>query len=837
MRGILQDVRVGTRMLLKTPGFTLVAVVVLALGIGVNTAVFTLVNAMLLKPLNGGRTGELTGVYNVGTRSPGVYRAVSYPDYVDLRDRSGVFVRLAALDMAMTAVSDQPGGTRQAFVGLVSSNYFDTLGTTITHGRGFTADEERGASGARVVVASHAYWRRTGLDPSIVGRTLTLAGQTFTIVGVAPEGFTGTMALVAPELWLPLSAADLVQGPDRSAGPARLADRGTHRLMLAGVLAPGVTGPAASERLDAFGRQLAGTYPGEDRDHTFTIHRMSRLGLSTAPSDDSEVGTVTALLMAMAAVVLVVACLNLANMLLARGAARRKEIAIRLAIGGGRGRLVRQLLTEGLLLATVGAAAGLVLAFWATRAFMLTLVPVMPLPVTFDATPDGRVLALTVAFAVISTLVASLGPAWSLTRPDLVGDLKDQPRSVVLRRGWRSLVLPRELMVAGQLALSLMLLTSGGLFLRGALAASAADPGFELERGLVVTLDPSAASYDEARGRASYAGALDRLRSIPGIEAASLASLVPFGDVTEGRDVESPGAKRPSASPNLTVVSADYFASLGLPIVRGRGFTRTEETDPRAPRVAMVNDALARQLWPDQDPIGRELRFTATAGEPAPPVYQVVGVVPGVRHQLFDRVPTPHLYLPAGGHYRAPMTLHLRLRSGDAAAEHAMLATARRELQAFDRQLPILAARTLSEHRDASIALWLVKAGAALFTTFGALALVLAGTGLYGVRAYLVSRRTREIGIRMAVGADARDVVRLILREGLRITAVGLAAGALLSVAAATAIASLVYRVSPFDPVTFVTAPLVLLAAALLASWLPARRATRIAPVTALRTE
>jgi predicted permease len=836
MRGLLQDVRVGARMLAKTPSFTLVAVVVLALGIGVNTAVFTLVNALLLKPLNGGLTGELAGVYNTGTKSPGIYRGISYPDYVDLRDRSGVFEHLTALDMAITGVSEQPGVTRQAFVGVVSSNYFATLGTAVTHGRGFTAAEERPGADARVAVVGHEYWRKTGFDPSIVGRTFTLAGQPFTIVGVAPEGFTGTTALFAPEMWLPLSVADLVHG-DKATAAEHLADRSTHRLMLAGVVARGVAPVVASERLDAFGRQLASTYPGENRDHTYAMHALSRTSLSTAPSENTELGTVSALLMGMAGVVLVVACLNLANMLLARGAARRKEIAIRLAIGGGRGRVIRQLFTEGLLLAAMGGAAGLVLAFWATHAFVLTLVSVMPLPISFDASPDVRVLAVTMAFAVVATIVASLGPAWSLTRLDLVSDLKDLPRVPVAPRGWRALLRPREVMVAGQLALSLMLLTAGGLFLRGALAASAADPGFPLERGLVVALDPSAASYDEPRGRAAYAGALERVRSLPGVKAASLASIVPFGDITEGNDVQTTDGTRASSSPHLTYTGADYFGSLGLPVVRGRGFTRTEEADPGAPRVALVNEALARQLWPNRDPIGQELRFPSAPGEPLQPAYQVVGVAPGVRHQMFDREPKPHLYLPAGGRYRSPMTLHVRLRGGDARAEHAMLGTIRRELASYDRRLPILTARTLTEHRDASIALWLVKAGAALFTTFGGLALLLAGTGLYGVRAYLVSRRTREIGIRMAIGANARDVVRLFLKEGLTITAIGLALGAALSVVAAKGIASMVYRVSPFDPVTFVTAPVVLFAAALLASWLPARRATRIAPVTALRDE
>jgi predicted permease len=352
----------------------------------------------------------------------------------------------------------------------------------------------------------------------------------------------------------------------------------------------------------------------------------------------------------------------------------------------------------------------------------------------------------------------------------------------------------------------------------------------------VIALDPGAANYDETRGRAAYAGVLARIRSVPGVEAASLASLVPFGDISEDRGVETPG-RSGTVNASFLVVTSDYVRSLGLPILRGRGFTAVEDQSADAPRVALVNDVLARRLWPDRDPLGQEIRFPGPPGEAVQPGYQVVGVVPSVRHQLFDRAPEPGVYLPFGSQYRTTMTLHVRLQAGGEGPEHAMLGTIRRELQAADRQLPILKARTLTEHRDASISLWLIRAGASLFSTFGALALVLAGTGLYGVRAYLVSRRTREIGIRMAVGAQRKDVVRLVMGEGLRVTMIGLVAGGALSMAAAAAITSLVYRVNRFDPVTFMVAPAVLLSASLLASWLPASRATRIAPVTALRTE
>ena len=838
MKGLVQDVRFGARLLVRSPAFTSVAVLVLALGIGVNTAVFTLVNALLLEPLNGGRSGRLIGVYNRDVRRPDSYRAFSYGDYTDLRDRSGVFAKLAALDFTMVGVSEQPGVVRHAFVGLVSSNYFDTLGVAPSRGRQFTPEEERPGQLAHVVVVSYEYWRKTGFDEGLLGRTVAVNGRPFTVVGIAPEGFTGTLALLAPEMWLPLSVHDLLGNVFDDGKPSfGLADRRTHRLMLAGRIADGIGEAAAATRLASFGRQLAQAYPAENRDQTVIVHPLSRLGASTAPSDENEVTKVSSLLLGMAGIVLFIACLNLANMMLARGAARRKEIAIRLAVGGGRMRIVRQLLTEGLLLSLLGGAAGMVMAVWATRAFMLTLVPLIPMSVSFDPTPDGRVLAATLAFAVLATVTSSLGPAWSLTRPDVLPDLKEQPRAAAVRRGWRMLVAPRHAMVIGQLALSLMLLTAGGLFLRGALAAAAADPGFPLAGGLVVSLDPAAGGFDEVRGRAAYQAVLSRVRSLPGVQAASLASLVSFGDISEGRNVESPGRKGPSRFAYLTTVGSDYFASLGLPILRGRGFTASEESDPHAPAVAVVDELLARTLWPGQAPIGQQVRFTTDEGAAPERPFEVVGVVPSTRHELFDQNPQAHLYLPAGSHYRAPMNLHVRLTPGAPDSEQAMLGTLRRELRAVDPQLPIMSAKTLTEHRDASIALWLVRAGAGLFSTFGVLAVLLAAVGLYGVKAYLVSRRTREIGIRMALGARSGDVMRMILGEGLQVTAVGLGFGLVLSAGVAMALGKLLYRVNPLDPTTFVAASLVLLMAAVAACWLPARKATRIVTVKALRSE
>ena len=844
MRSLLQDLRYGARILRRAPGFTMVAVLVLALGIGANTAVFTIVNALLLRPLNNGDTQAVVGLYSRDTARPDRYRGFSYPNYLDVRERSGLFTELAALDFSMVGLSEN-GVTRRVFVALVSSNYFSALGVGTARGRAFSREEERPGRAGNVAIVSYEYWRRTGFDAGILERTLRLNGRPFTIVGVTPEGFNGTTAIVTPEIWLPLGVHDDVMSAAFSEGPPRrLDDRSNHGLMVIGRLRPDITEAHATARLAALSTQLAQAYPAEDRDQALVLRSLSRLSLGTHPQDDSEEVVVSALLLAMSGVVLVIASMNLANMLLARGSMRRKEFAVRIAVGGSRMRVIRQLLTEGLLLSILGATAGLVLAFWATRLLVVSLAPIMPLLVTFDPRPDVRVLGATVAFAVASTIVASLGPAWRFSRPDLVPDLKAQGHEDRVRRGWRALASARHGLVVGQVALSLVLLTAGGLFLRGALQAAASDPGFRLERGLVLGLDPTLAGYDPARTATAYRDVLARVRSLAGVESASLASIVPFGEFTDMRDVEPAGAgparRHEPVGAHYIVVGADYFAALGLPVLRGRGFTRAEEEEERGRgvRAVVIDEPLARRLWPDRDPVGQSLRFVTRDAAAAPQApWEVVGVVPGVRHDLLDRVAPPHVYLSMGSDARPAMTLHVRVAQSGGAAAHRMIGTIRRELHAIDPAFPVLTARTFAEHRDASLMLWVVRTGATLFTTFGALALLLAAVGLYGVKSYLVSQRTREIGIRMALGAQSRDVLGMVLRDGARVTATGLGIGLALSAGVALLLRSMLYRVNPFDPVTFVAAPSVLALAAFVACWLPARRATRVVPVQALRNE
>ena len=678
MMSLLQDLRFGARTLRKTPGFTVVAIAVLALGIGANSAMFTVVNALLLKPL-AGRADELVGVFSHDRTKPDSYRAFSYPEYVDIREHAGIFDGLMAHDFAMVGVP-QGDATRQLFADVVSSNYFDTLGVRLAAGRAFTADEER--PGAAIPVAIVPYERA-----STLGGTIKINAIDFTVVGVVPRGFTGTMALVSPELWLPLGMHDVVVNDIFKRKSTGLGDRTNRPLIIAGHFQPGVTAQSAAARLDAFSRQLESAYPAENKHQVLTINPLPRMSNSTSPTTDAGMGAVGGLLMALAGVVLVIACLNIANMLLARGMARRKEIAIRLAVGSGRKRLVRQLLTEGLLLGAAGAAGGLLLAFWTTRVLVQSFQSVLPLSVQFDGRPDALVTGVTTAIAFTATLLFGLGPAVKLSRTDVVSDLKEAGHdSSALGRRFSA----RNIMVVGQIALSLMLLAAGGLFARGALKAAAATPGFSYAQQLLVTVDPSLVQYAEPRGRESLRTIVARIRAIPGVLSASTASTVPFGDMHEGRPVERVGASSEHVEGVFRIIGAGYFRTLDLPMLRGREFTPAEEDSATAPRVAIVDERLARRLFGSDDPLGRSIRFQKRddlqAEYDSEPM-QIVGIAAPIHDELFDRDAAPSIYVPSGRFYRALTNVHVRL--AQRGSEAAMLSTIRAELRSVDPRLPV----------------------------------------------------------------------------------------------------------------------------------------------------
>ena len=833
-------------MLAKRPGFTAAAVAVLALGIGANTAIFSLVNALLLKPLVQRHPEELTGVFSHDTKKPDSYRNFSYPNYADLRAAGGgVFSSLAAHTIAMAGVAEGDT-TRRVMAEVVSSNFFDTLGAPPWRGRAFTAEEERPGSGLPVAIVSYSFWKRNGAQPDFLGRTLRVNGQFFTVVGITQQGFSGTIALLSPELYLPMGMYEHMA--DDFGGNVRpLAARDNNALYLFGRLRPGQAPQAVNNQLAVIAAGLAQAYPAENRNQTFTAHPLSRLSISTNPPNDSVLFIPASMLLSMSGVVLLIAALNVANMMLARGTARRKEIAIRLALGGGRRTIVQQLVLEGSVLAVLGGAVGLFLSFGATAWFVESLLRLVPFDLIIPTTPDARVLSATLGFCLLSTLVFGLFPAWSLSRPSLVSDLRASDNAD-FAAGRSRFFSQRNLLVIAQVSLSLALLSAAGLFIRSSAHMAGANPGFRIENRVVAEFDASLAGYNEARGRQVYTALLDRLKAMPGVESAALAATVPFGMVSLGKNVEPAGATQ--AKPqnlSFNIVSADYFQTLGIPLLRGRTFGAAYASQKTHP-VAILDKLAAERIWPGGDAVGRHIHILGEGAEDIPDV-EVVGIVGDAREHIVgpamgkvqggegDASGQPHLYVPFGQDYMADMHIHLRTRPMDADSAARFLASVRQEIRTVDSALPVLGVRTLRSHVEASTDYWLMQTGTRMFSLFGGIALLLAVIGLYGVRAYSVARRTREIGIRMALGASASETQKMFLWEGVRLMAVGTAIGLMLSYLLGTLLAGFLFRVNGADPVVFSVAVALLGAVSMAACYLPARRAARIDPMVALRWE
>jgi predicted permease len=829
----MADLASALRLLRKTPGFTLIAVFVVGIGIGANTAVFTMVNELVLRPRSG-RADALVGVYSHDRTRPDSYRMFSYPNYVDVRERSDLFEGLLAQTFTMVGTPDGDG-TRQMLAAVVSANYFDTIGVRLAAGRPFTADEDR--PGARpVAIVTHARWMREGGDPALLGRTIRLNGEDYRVVGVTPEGFTGTMALLSADVYLPLGRFDSVVS-DRFKNNGRgLGDRANEGLVLAGLVRDGLTDDVVAARLDVLSRQLAAEHPAENANQLLTASPLPRLGGGPTPQTNAPLTALTSLLLGLSGVVLVIACLNVANMLLARATARRREVALRLALGAGRARVIRQLLTESLLLSALGAGVGLLLSLWTTRALAASIGSALPFTLSFRTTPDAAILAATAGLAAISAVAFGLWPALRLSRRDLVADLsgRDGGAPATARR-----FSARNVMAIGQVALSLALLTAGGIFARTAQQAASTTPGYDYDRLLLASVDTTLARLDDGRRRATYAGILDRLRTTPGVERVTMASTLPFGDSIDSATLEAvgDGGRAPVRARAYRIVGADYFATLGLRMVRGREFTRAEELSAEAPRVAIVDEAFARQLFDGRDPIGQLIRVARSndsSSGPGEPM-EIVGVAAPLREELLDRAPVPHVYVPFGREGRAGMHVLVRLTPGRDAA--AALEDVRVALRSVEPDLPVLALATLQGFHDRSSELWALRLGARVFSGLAVVALVIAAIGVYGVKSYVVAQRTREIGIRMALGARPRDVLRLVLREGVLLTGAGVAIGVPLAALVAGALRSVFVDVGGFDGVVVGVSTAILVVAATVAAAVPARRATRVQPVIALRTE
>jgi predicted permease len=826
LAGVPDDLRYAVRVLRRSPSFSASAILILALGIGATTAVFTVINAILLRPTAAEDSGAV-GIYSRHATQPDQYRSFSYADYQRIRTAGGPFADVMAYNFVRPGVT-VGGETRRTNAVIATANYFSLFATPLALGRQFTADEERPGSDIRVAIVAHAYWQRAGGTAAVLGTAVRLNGLDYTIVGVAPEGFSGTLSVIAPEFWVPTGVFERLAHETIGDAGARLADPQARRLMLVGRLRPGLTPAAAGPFLTSLDARLAADDPAAD--HVLMVQKLSRVNISSRPASDGPVAAVSGLVMGMASLVLVLACVNLANMLFARAAARRREIAVRVAVGAGRWRIVRQLLVENLVLALLGGGLGLLLASYATRLVIVSASHVLPFLLAFDGRPDWRVLMVTATLAVLSTLAAALAPAWRASRPDVLASMKGQQAGLTL--GGRRFS-ARNVLVVTQVAVSLALLVSAGLFVRGARMAADMDPGFAATDGVLIHVDPSLAGYDEPRSRTSIGRVMEGLRGLPGVDSASLASIVPFGDERDGRGVLPAGAPTDSApfDATYTVIGADYFETLGVRILQGREFLPAEESSSTGTAVAVIDESLARLLFGNEPPLGQTIRL-AGAGERA---LQVVGIVAGVRNSIGDPDASPHVYVPFGQTFATGQYVHVKVQPGiDAGTfQHVV----RQAITRADADLPILKLQTLQQFFRDSLPLWVLTAAARLFSTFGGVALILAVTGVYGVRAYVVSRRTHEVAVRLALGATPRDVLWLIVGEGLAVATVGLLIGVAFTWALTRVLREILVAVSPTDPLVFGGAILILASAVLLASYAPARRVTRLTGAEALRTD
>lgn len=827
MSTMVREIRFALRNLRKSPGTTLLAVVVLALGIGGNAAMFNIANSLLFKPPAFPEPDRLMSVVSRDTET-GNYRGVSYPNYADLRAAATSFESLALHNMAMAGITEGQE-TRRAFVAMVSADYFEAFRVQPYRGRFLRPDEE--ASSARVAVISHGLFERRGSAGDAIGGTLVLNGLAYTVVGVAPPGFGGTSILFSPDLWVPVDSTEALASDFELDAGRTIHDRAHRAFILFGRLRDGVDREQANADVARVAAALESSFPEVNEHQTFAVHPMSRISVSTSPQTDDEMSTLSILLLSMATVLLLVAGLNLTTLQSARGVARRREIAVRFALGCGRLAIVRQLLVESLLVALAAGVLGLGVAWAVPRLLLASMERFMPFQLMLRADLDWRVVAATVGFCVLAALFVGLMPALRASRPALVADLAEKIEGRGARRGrWLGRA---DLPVLCEIALSMVLLVAAGLFLKGALSAAGIDPGFELDRQAIAEIDSGLVGYDEARGRELIVRLEERLTALPGVRSVGSAGTVPFGMVNLGESVApSEAGAEPERDQRVgarfNVAGPGYFETMEIPVLRGRAFRPTEEGS-----VAVIDERLAERLWPEVDAVGRHLRVLSDESGKLGEV-EVIGVVRSIRNSVFDRQEEPQMWLSNRRQHMANAHLHVRF---EAPPDAATLGQVRAAIREVDAGLPVLELRSMRTHLESSLEIWVLRTGGRLFSVFAVVALLLTLAGVYGVRAYSVARRSREIGIRMALGSSVGDTLRMILSEGMRVALVGSLLGLVLAAGVARLLAGFLFEVRAGDPVVFGVSFALLFAVALLACLGPARRAARLDPLAALRSE
>ncbi len=823
MDQLLQDLRYTLRALRKSPAFTLVAVATIALGIGVNSTIFSLVNAVLFRPLPAENPEELVDIYGHAATSSD-HGTLSYPDFQDFQAQTETLSGLLSFTNFFANLSIS--GSSELVVGeLVSEDYFSLLGVQPTVGRTFSPDEFEALGAAPVAVLSYPFWQtRFAADPGVVGQTLRLNGTVYTVIGVAPETFPGMFPAVTAQMWLPLTMVEEVEplgnnrGQGGGPGASRLDWRGLRFVWVKGRMNPGIEVGQVRAEMEGIAARLASEYPDTNEHERVKVIATNDVAIN--PDFDKTLAPAGFVLLGAVGLVLLVACANLANMMLARASGRRQEIAVRLAMGAGRRRLIRQMMTESMTLALIGGAVAMVLSVWLSQ-LVARFQPPLPIELGLDIAPDWRVLVFTLVIASMTGIVFGLIPAMRASRPDLVPALKDTgDGGSPSARGFEL----RDSLVVLQVAVSLVLLVGGALIVRSLGVAGQVDFGYDIDRTAYMGVAMEMNGYSGQEAATFIQASTLRLQALPGVEAVGIASRVPlslnnngFGVFIDGH--QSSDADRPYIMDGARV-DEGYFDALGLRTLAGRTI-QAPDREERS-RVAVVTSTMAATYWPDQDPIGREFRVS-WGGDP----YRIVGVVEDYKVDTPGEDPKPYIHLPL-----APDAAFANFLVRTTTPAVDMVPALERELRTLDAELVFL--DTGTARGLANVRLFPIQAGAWLIGAFGVLALILAAIGLYGVIAYSVSRRLREIGIRMALGAEGSSVARLVLRQGMTLVAVGGALGAVLAAVGAKALSSVLF-VSSFDVPSFGVAVAVLAAVAAIANWIPAHRASQVDPMVVLR--
>jgi predicted permease len=810
----LQDVRFGARMLRRSPGFSILAILCLTLGIGTNAAVFSWIEGILIRPYplvaHQDRMFALGGTTRGATEGHGL----SYPDFVDLEKNSMLFESFIVDRIVGTTLSVGDRAER-ASGGIVSANYFDALGVRPMLGRGFRPEEGMGRNAHPVTVISYLTWQdRYKGDPEIIGKTQFLNGVQHTIIGVAPEKFHGTFIGYSFNFWVPTSMQETFDSTGY-----KLEDRGARWIEAYAFLKPGVTRQQAQAELSAIAQRLENDFPETNRGQGFELFPLWKTPFNAV----GNLSPTLAITTGVAFFVLLIACANVSNLLLARSLLRRHEMTMRLALGAGHRRLVKQLFTEGLLLSVIASAGGIMVAYWCRNALVLVSPSRTPgITIDYPGQLDWRVLALSVAVCIGSTMLFALIPAIQASHVDLSGALKSEGGSVVGGSGRSRL---RSVLVFVQVALSFVLIAGTGLLLRSLVQMQNSDPGFSTRNVVVSAADLFSAGYKPDRAKIFYEQMLERIRALPGVQSAALARVRPFSyAVYSSAPLEIEGYQPPrneQVAADYNQVGEGYFSAIGIPIVAGREFTRNDGEN--APPVAIVNETMAAKYWPEKNAIGQRLKVKDKWME-------IVGVAKNANYRTKLENPMPFFYVPVRQNFFVQNGFIIRTEQSAAAIMNALA----REIHALDPNLAPLDAISLQQQVD--LMSYTQRLAAALLAIFGGMALFLAAIGLYAVMSYAVSQSTRELGLRIALGARAADLLRLVMSRGLALTVAGIGVGAIAGLGLTGLMNNLLYKVSPRDPLAFGLAFLIMTIVALAACFLPAMRAARIDPVQALRT-